>query len=810
MGVLDRLKKQGAQLLNDADNAVNAAGDKLSKAASSVQKHASDTFQAGKAEVKKAVVVVEKHVDATYQAGKKEVKDAAVVVEKHVTDTYQAGKKEVKDAAVAVEKHVTDTFQAGKKEVKDVAVAVEKHVDATYQAGKKEVKDVAVVVGKHVDATYQEGKKEVKDTVAAARRELTAAREEFLALLPRGTEHRERDAAAFDQNTAELRNAAGSYRRASDQLATLPQGDPRRAQAQRDLQGAEQTLAKYGYTGKTVPKPGALWLDPKFNTPGAVAASQHPTGTPVTAPPDPMAALFQRPGKTLDLVGPDGKVQKVGSPQEYQQVVAANRAAAGMPVKDGQPIGVQLNLQGGGGTGKRYASMMGELINQGVVPTSVSGTSAGSIAAALIAGGANPDQMQKLVTDPALAGLLDRHYWFGDSGGGLADGKKAYDWVDQHLRELTGIKDRPVTFADLKMPLQIVATRWTDSDPGSADMKTTQGRTFVFSQETTPDTPVALAVRASMSIPAMFDPVKMQDPITGRRVELVDGGMVDNLPMNYGRNNLPQLGVSLLQQVNAHPADAQGAGTLPETKELSGQWLKSVASQASDFNSKTGRTLDDYNNRIHPQAGQFMLAVPVWNLRNPAERNEITGFAPQAGVDDRLDAQTQDVTRRFLQQNLGALRVPGARATNLAAAEVGTTRFSNQPVTVKGVAYSASYTGGDSLLLTRPGDKPRAVPLGQKVIEALYQDGKNFGNLGAGLTYAIEQQQRSGVQKRLDGVSSLEALAGFNPELEKVSPPPAPKRFSPLVSPGLAASESLYRTVKELGSPGLQPAPEKK
>jgi len=666
-----------------------------------------------------------------------------------------------------VKTYADATYEVGKAEVKNAATAVQQHATATYEAGKAEVKSAATTVKTYADATYEVGKAEVKSAAASVQKQAEAAREEFLALLPRGTEHRERDAAAFEQNTAELRSAASDYRRASAQLATLPQGDPRRAQAERELKGAEQTLARYGYTGQTVPKPGALWLDPKFNTPAPVTAGEHPTRAPVTAPPDPMAALFQRPGKTLDLLGPGGKVQKVASPQEYQQVVAANRAAAGMPVKDGQPVGVQLNLQGGGGTGKRYASMMSELLNQGVVPTSVSGTSAGSIAASLIAAGANPDEMQKLVTDPALAGLVDRHYWFGDSGGGLADGKKAYDWVDQHLRELTGIKDRPVTFADLKMPLQIVATRWTDSDPGSADLKTTKGRTFVFSQETTPDTPVALAVRASMSIPAMFDPVKMQDPLTGRRVELVDGGMVDNLPMNYGNNKLPQLGVSLLQQVNAHAADAHGPGTLPETKELVGQWLKDVASQASEFNAQTGRTLDDYKNRIDPGPGQFMLAVPVWNLQNPAERNEITGFAPQPGVDERLDAQTQDVTRRFLQQNLGALRVPGARATNLAAAEVDKTRFANQPVTVKGVQYTVSYAGGDSLLLTHPGEQPRAIPLGQKVIEALYQDAKNFGHLQEALNYAIELQQRPGWKKKLDGVSSVEGLAGFNPELEK-------------------------------------------
>ena len=50
-----------------------------------------------------------------------------------------------------------------------------------------------------------------------------------------------------------------------------------------------------------------------------------------------------------------------------------------------------------------------------------------------------------------------------------------------------------------------------------------------FSAATTPDTPVVMAVKASMSIPFYFVPVT--DPSTGRR--LVDGGIIAHFPFHH-------------------------------------------------------------------------------------------------------------------------------------------------------------------------------------------------------------------------------------------------------------------------------------
>ena len=63
---------------------------------------------------------------------------------------------------------------------------------------------------------------------------------------------------------------------------------------------------------------------------------------------------------------------------------------------------------------------------------------------------------------------------------------------------------------------------------------------------------VADAVRASISIPLYFDPVVVRDELTGRRVTLVDGGVLSNYPIEiFDRTDLrpprwPTFGVKVV------------------------------------------------------------------------------------------------------------------------------------------------------------------------------------------------------------------------------------------------------------------------
>lgn len=524
--------------------------------------------------------------------------------------------------------------------------------------------------------------------------------------------------------TQGFRDQLGKVRSLSAELDMLPPSHPRYAQVKAELTKAEADLkASTGYTRATAPRPGSLWLDPQFLAKelpnGQVNASKFPTGTPVTKPPQPLDFLF------------GGDKAKAA---QYTADVAKRRQEAGMPVQGGEPIGVHLSLEGGGGKGKRYAAMIGQMQELGVVPVSLTGTSAGSIAAAFAATGATPKQLEDVAKDPRLGKLYDFDFDLND--GGLLDGQAAYDLFDAKLRELTGIKDRPVTFADLKVPLQLVAAKAYDSAVGPEGFKSNKDRIFVFSQETTPDTPVALAMRASMAIPGVFEPVQVVDPTTGRNLHLVDGGTLDNLPMGYNKNDLPQIGASLYSRGNAHPVNGQGTPKPLPTGQLDTDdavWngfngyamLKDNATQAQDW-----------RDRAQPGANQFMLSVPTWDLTDPKKGNSTLGFGYDAKVDPALDAQTRQVTQGFLREFMDDLGKPGARGTNITTQVPANLQF-DVPVKVKGETFRVTYHGGESVTATGQDGKPHEVKLGKQKIEAMWLDNQTFGDLGAQLGEAL-------------------------------------------------------------------------
>lgn len=538
---------------------------------------------------------------------------------------------------------------------------------------------------------------------------------------------RDDEAKQLVSQTQPFRETLSKVRALATELELVPPSHPRHAEVKAALAKAEGELTtKFGYTRATAPKPGAMWVDPQFmgkELPGGqLSATRLPTGTPVTKPPEPLDFLFG--GK------PDGAAKA----KEYQASVAARRAELGMPVQDGKPVGVHMSLEGGGGKGKRYAAMLSEMQQLGVVPVSLSGTSAGSIAAAFAATGASPQQIEDIAKDPRLQQLYDIDLDMKD--GGLLNGKNAYDLFDAKLRELTGIKDRPVTFADLKVPLQLVAAKAYDSAAPNG-FPTNKDRIFTFSQETTPDTPVALAMRASMAIPGVFEPVQMVDPATGRSIHLTDGGSLDNLPMGYGKHNLPQVGAALVSPSANHPSNAIGTPKALPTGQLDTTNVLWSALNGYTFMKDNATNAADFRDRTQPGANQFMLSLPTWNLDNPKQSNSTLGFGYDTKLDPILDKQTRQVTQNFLKNFLDDMRVPGSRGTNVTTDIPSDLTFREQ-VKVNGQNYQVSYSGGDNLVAVNTSTgKKMDLKLGQKKIEAMYLDHLAYGDLQAKLADAL-------------------------------------------------------------------------
>lgn len=177
------------------------------------------------------------------------------------------------------------------------------------------------------------------------------------------------------------------------------------------------------------------------------------------------------------------------------------------------------------GAGFRIPAHVGALhaiVDAGFWPTQAIGTSAGSIVAALMACGMSLDDMRTLALTHDWSNIMA---WSPLSifKLGFSSGNNLLAFLKEH----TGGK----TFRDLDMDFAAVTSNLTTNTR------------FMFSKETTPDASVALAVRASASIPCVFAPVTYQ----GRT--LMDGGMVSNIAADsLVMDDVPRLGVQLVSQ----------------------------------------------------------------------------------------------------------------------------------------------------------------------------------------------------------------------------------------------------------------------
>ena len=195
---------------------------------------------------------------------------------------------------------------------------------------------------------------------------------------------------------------------------------------------------------------------------------------------------------------------------------------------------IGLVLGGGGARGAAHIGVLRELERHRVPIDAIAGTSMGAIVGGLYASGMSPDELEELVvtldwvdalSDKALREDLsfrrkqdDAQYPINLELGlrgrelllpmGVIEGQK----LDLILRELTIDVSHISDFDELPIPFRAIAT---DIERGEA---------YVMGQGD-----LARAIRASMSVPGIFAPLRMNDRL------LVDGGIVGNLPVDVIR-----------------------------------------------------------------------------------------------------------------------------------------------------------------------------------------------------------------------------------------------------------------------------------
>ena len=177
-------------------------------------------------------------------------------------------------------------------------------------------------------------------------------------------------------------------------------------------------------------------------------------------------------------------------------------------------IRINLALGGGGARGLAHIAMLEAFDELGLKPHRLAGTSFGAVIAALYASGISAAEIRADVEQLVgfghrrrfkdMFGREELAHWFAFVDlefrrGGLLRGKRFHAFLKHRMPA----RD----FAHLKIPLKIVAADFWSWEP------------VVFDRGD-----LALAVKASMSVPGVFAPVR-----SGGRV-LIDGGAVDPLP----------------------------------------------------------------------------------------------------------------------------------------------------------------------------------------------------------------------------------------------------------------------------------------
>lgn len=186
-----------------------------------------------------------------------------------------------------------------------------------------------------------------------------------------------------------------------------------------------------------------------------------------------------------------------------------------------------LALGGGGLKGLSHIGVLQILEENRIQPAYISGTSAGSIFAALYASGISPYQMEDIVCGATVKDYLDYNikgiikyllnlvlpcYDYS------LDGLLAGDKIEKLVYTLTEGKK----LVDCGLPLAIVAC---DIDSGRKSIFTNHVINITDSDIVIKEALLSEAVRSSISIPVTFVPKQFQG------MQMVDGGLKDIVPV---------------------------------------------------------------------------------------------------------------------------------------------------------------------------------------------------------------------------------------------------------------------------------------
>lgn len=202
---------------------------------------------------------------------------------------------------------------------------------------------------------------------------------------------------------------------------------------------------------------------------------------------------------------------------------------------------IALVLGGGGAKGAAEVGVLKEIERAGVPIDYIVGTSIGSIVGGLYSIGYRANDLDSLFMHQDWVKLFNdkKAKGYGKvpeiKGVGLMKGVGVLQFLDSLVSERQvykgpGVYPDSIDFNDLPIPYRAVA----------CDILT--GNTAVLSHGSLP-----LAMRASMAIPGVFKPVDLDSLV------MLDGGLVNNLPVDVARKMGADIVIAIDLTQNKHP-----------------------------------------------------------------------------------------------------------------------------------------------------------------------------------------------------------------------------------------------------------------
>lgn len=397
----------------------------------------------------------------------------------------------------------------------------------------------------------------------------------------------------------------------------------------------------------------------------------------------------------------------------------------------GEKIG--LVLAGGGALGMAHVGVLKVLEEERIPVAYVAGTSMGSIVGAAYATGQTIPEMERVLKESDWDAIFSdgvardelpyrtkpgyNREIYGDTKISLEDGRLVTPFGVVQGQRLLPVLQRlysnapasPADFNKFRIPLRVVAA---DIETGEA-VEVSKG-----------DLPTA--VRASMSVPGVFAPVEMDGRL------LVDGGVVNNLPMDVVR----KMGATRLIVVELN-ADLKKKEDLQNPLATAGQIISLLLAQNSALQKKTLTRKD-------------ILIEP-----------DLKGYsAVDFGKAKELIQLGEDAARRVLPE----LKKLSVSEREYAQFKAERELVSNEPI-IEFVTVSTDKRGADKTIekLIQPA---QGQPLDRNLLEQKVEEIYNTGEFVSVSYNVVEQDGKTGVQLTANRKKWLDDYFRFGASLQ--------------------------------------------